>query len=305
MNEVMMTAEELQKLLAARGLGRVADALMALAAPTVRIFVAPDDEAALAPGASKLGGHPDLPPGVTWPTWHEPLAFLGQLNLAEVTPHDREGALPDRGLLSFFYETDMEPLYAARLALGVNASPAAYAGFDESLGWRVLYHTGDPAAFVRHEFPPALNHDVRFPACAARFAAEVTLPDVDSAAIAALGLSPAERAALIDIDAEVNHGVWEDGGHHLLGYPYSLGESGLVACALATPQAASWAAATPERRQTIALAVEQQWRLLLQITSSDDLAMDWAGGGVLHVCVERAALRVRDFSRVSINLQFL
>ena len=36
-----------------------------------------------------------------------------------------------------------------------------------------------------------------------------------------------------------------------------------------------------------------------------DLAMDWAGGGVLHVCVERAALRVRDFSRVSINLQFL
>jgi uncharacterized protein YwqG len=301
----MMTADELQHLLRARGLGRVANALLALAAPTVRIFVTPGDEAILAPGAAKLGGHPDLPPGVAWPTWHEPLAFLGQLNLAEVAPHDREGVLPAQGVLSFFYETDMEPLYAARLALGEHASPAAYARFDESPGWRVLYHAGDPATFVRHEFPPALNSRVHFPACAARFAAEVTLPDVDSAAIAALDLSPAERAALVDLDADVNHGAWADGGHHLLGYPYSLGGSGLVACALAAPQAASWAAATPERRQTIAQAVEQQWRLLLQLTSSDDLAMDWAGGGVLHICIARAALRARDFSAVRINLQFL
>ena len=301
-----MTADELQQLLRVRGLRRVAGALLALAAPTVRIFVTPGDESTIAPGASKLGGHPDLPPGVAWPTWHEPLAFLGQINLAEVAPHDREGALPAQGLLSFFYQTDMEPLYAERLALGERASPAAYARFDESPGWRVLYHASDPATFARHKFPPALNPRVHFPACAARFAAEVTLPDVDSAAIAALGLSSAERAALIDLDAEVNHGAWEDGGHHLLGYPYSLGGSGLVACALTDEQQyASWAAATPERRQAIAQAVEQQWRLLLQLTSSDDLALDWAGGGVLHICIERAALRAHDFSAVRFNLQFL
>jgi hypothetical protein len=301
-----MTADELQQLLRVRGLRRVAGALLALAAPTVRIFVTPGDESTIAPGASKLGGHPDLPPGVAWPTWHEPLAFLGQINLAEVAPHDREGALPAQGLLSFFYQTDMEPLYAERLALGERASPAAYARFDESPGWRVLYHIGDPATFVRHKFPPALNPRVHFPACAARFAAEVTLPDVDSATIAALGLSSAERAALIDLDAEVNHGAWADGGHHLLGYPYSLGGSGLVACVLTDEQQyASWAAAKPAHRRAIAQAVEQQWRLLLQLTSSDDLALDWAGGGVLHICIERAALRAHDFSAVRFNLQFL
>jgi hypothetical protein len=33
--------------------------------------------------------------------------------------------------------------------------------------------------------------------------------------------------------------------------------------------------------------------------------MDWAGGGVLHICIERAALRARDFSHARFNLQFL
>jgi hypothetical protein len=33
--------------------------------------------------------------------------------------------------------------------------------------------------------------------------------------------------------------------------------------------------------------------------------MDWAGGGVLHWCIERAALRARDFSRMQVDMQFL
>jgi hypothetical protein len=33
--------------------------------------------------------------------------------------------------------------------------------------------------------------------------------------------------------------------------------------------------------------------------------MDWAGGGVIHFGIERAALATRDFSRVWVSLQFL
>src|SRR6478672_6942116 len=108
-----MTEAEARSLLMAHGLDRRVDDLMALAEPTVRIAIARVDEDALPIGASRLGGRPDLPPGVPWPAWHEPMAFIAQVNLADVAPHDIAGALPDRGLLSFFYETDGEPLYSA------------------------------------------------------------------------------------------------------------------------------------------------------------------------------------------------
>ncbi|HZC07082.1 MAG TPA: YwqG family protein [Ktedonobacterales bacterium] len=52
-------------------------------------------------------------------------------------------------------------------------------------------------------------------------------------------------------------------------------------------------------------AVEAEWRLLFQLYSNDEARMDWAGGGVIHFGVKRAALAARDFGQVSVSLQFL
>ena len=63
------------------------------------------------PGASKLGGKPYLPADFVWPTYTDkednitrPLSFLCQINLSDINPYDKEGLLPDRGTLYFFYE---------------------------------------------------------------------------------------------------------------------------------------------------------------------------------------------------------
>ena len=301
-----MIEAELRALLLERGLARVAGDLLRLAAPTVRVYIRCIDEAGLPVGASKIGGRPDLPAGVDWPAWHEPLAFIAQFDLAAVAPHEHEGILPTRGLLSFFYETDGEPLYSVRWGLPEETPPEQYPEIDRSLGWRVLYHPGDPATFVRRDVPPALNEGGRFPACAARFAAEVTLPDVDGPEVEPLRLSDAERSALIDLDAAINAGTWEAGGHHVLGHPYNLGGSTLAACEIAARRIPyDWLAANPTRWDEIAREASRRWRLLLQVDSSGEAAMDWAGGGLLHFCVEREALRAGDFSRVWLNLQFL
>ena len=65
------------------------------------------------PGASKIGGKPYLPADFEWPTFTDsddnvtrPLSFFCQINLAEVKPYDREGVLPGRGTLYFFYECE-------------------------------------------------------------------------------------------------------------------------------------------------------------------------------------------------------
>jgi Domain of unknown function (DUF1963) len=181
-----MIEAELRSALQQGGLQRVAGDLMALSAPTIRVRIAPRPEDEIPMGASKVGGLPDLPAGVDWPAWHEPMAFLGQFNLGEIAPHDSAGALPPHGLLSFFWETDGEPLYAARWGLPEDA-PYQERYPDLQRNWKVLYHEGEPDVFLRRELPEALNSLARFRACAASFAPEVTLPDVDGPEIAPLG----------------------------------------------------------------------------------------------------------------------
>jgi len=64
-------------------------------------------EKSLAVGATKLGGHPDLPAATKWPrVKKQPLTFLAQIDLAEVAPLLPEGVLPPKGLLSFFLAND-------------------------------------------------------------------------------------------------------------------------------------------------------------------------------------------------------
>ena len=57
-------------------------------------------------GISRLGGVPDLPKGMSWPTAfsdQKPLLFLGQINLAEIHPFDANHELPSDGMLYFFH----------------------------------------------------------------------------------------------------------------------------------------------------------------------------------------------------------
>ena len=71
--------------------------------------------APLGAGETKFGGRPDLPYGFEWPRFAcedgetRPLAFLAQINLADVSAHGAGGLLPETGLLSFFYETETQP----------------------------------------------------------------------------------------------------------------------------------------------------------------------------------------------------
>ena len=54
-----------------------------------------------------MGGLPDLPLSVSWPeTGGKPLGFLGQLNLSETKPFDKDDLLPASGLLYFFYDSE-------------------------------------------------------------------------------------------------------------------------------------------------------------------------------------------------------
>lgn len=92
----------LRSALARHGLSRYEEVLLRHARRTLRL-VTTDPADGATPGRTRIGGAPDLPPGVDYPTtdgrhWR----FHAQLDLAEVAP--LQSWLPRTGLLYFFAE---------------------------------------------------------------------------------------------------------------------------------------------------------------------------------------------------------
>jgi uncharacterized protein YwqG len=95
-------AADLASYVSELGLGEHREYLLGIARSSVEIVTV---KSRVTTGCSKFGGAPELPPDLKWPH-HKlgPYRFIGQLNLADMPkgPH----ALPNRGLLSFFYAHD-------------------------------------------------------------------------------------------------------------------------------------------------------------------------------------------------------
>lgn len=281
-----MDTPTLERALAQAGLKDAASRLARLARPSLRLTsTAVADEDTLAPGASKLGGQPDLPHGASWPERQGlPLAFVAQLRLADLADFDL--ALPPDGTLLFFYDAAQE----------VDGSDPA--GSD---GWRVLYAPADQT-LQRTPAPEALPQQARFRPCALAPSAELTLPqDVQLWLPQQHQLSPADQKryeAFQSALATAQRG--EVPTHRLLGYPDQIQDNVLVEAALAAqglndPQDARFAA--------VSAAALAEWTLLLQIDSDPQAGMRWSNAGMLYYTIPRAALRRPEVQRAWLVMQ--
>ena len=138
---LLKNAQDLQVLLEQSGFAAAADQIERLALPCLDILhVGSGHEAPL--GASRLGGAPDLPTDVVWPTAPSGalLSFYGQIDLAEPELAALDSGLPGEGLLSLFvgaFDAALEPapvaviLSPAGSALQRRPSPAPPEAFDD------------------------------------------------------------------------------------------------------------------------------------------------------------------------------
>lgn len=127
---------------------KLATLIEQLAASLAEVIAGFTVEGDAALGGSKIGGRPDLPADVAWPHAAEgggPLAFVCQLNLAELAPHDAQGRLPDHGHWYLFSVCD---------------SDAAYGGeIDENT--TAVLHLASPGPLAARDFPEALPSGAR------------------------------------------------------------------------------------------------------------------------------------------------
>src|SRR5262249_43206345 len=187
------------------------DTFLGLARPALGICEGADPSSRV--GHSRHGGIPDLPPGAAWPTRMngQPLAFLAQVNLADLVGSVVARDLPNSGLFSVFYDRYHPDL-----------DTKDYDGTDPD-GWRLFYFP-EPDQLLARELPAGLSEYGRFDPFRLTFTEYLTLPPgYDSPWEADLGFgNDAAKSAYFTMEGSL---FPESGDNRLLGHnPYVEGD---------------------------------------------------------------------------------
>jgi uncharacterized protein YwqG/predicted DNA-binding WGR domain protein len=278
-------------------LKRVAAQLNSLQRLSLRITTAPAKETAV--GISKLGGRPDLPAGISWPTGkvagrEMALPFIAQFDVAMLWRSyvgiGAIGLLPTSGMLYFFYNT------------------ADYgADYLAPENWRVIYHSSRSNLAPSEPplpLPPLLDYRAR----EVRFQTEVTLPNIETCYIGGPGnnhakveLTEEEWDAYADLcdKLRANQNIHQMFGHADDAQPYALENSYESVRDVFFADGRPFKSLTPKEQNE----EFHQGRLLLQVDEEKSIKMQFGRGGRLYFFIREQDLKARDFSKVWVNEQ--
>lgn len=235
------------------------------------------EEENLALGQSKIGGSPDLPEGWAFPLFDgKPVAFLAQVNLAEIPETIRKNPLPSVGVLylfSMFGWADDEDAYW---------DTSWWERFNETGFSRVLYYDSEPTSLKR--WIPSDSH-TPFKAARIEFAQVLSIPRAydqytRDPILGKLDWTEEEFRRFDDLYFDFAHllsGMGLSSEHQLLGY------------------------ANPVHN-----AVTQSGTQLLfeMFTGDKNLGKIPGNGGIIYLTIARSKLENRNFSNIQTDFHF-
>jgi uncharacterized protein YwqG len=321
--------EAARKVLRELGLARL-EPMAHEAQPSVRLIASVAEPHAIPVGQSKLGGRPDLPARTPWPMvearlatygewgisaetgteefiwfdepirWCEryPLAFVAQVNLAEIAPFELPLRLPASGWLSFFFD-----------------STHGFGEVEEYLSgteWKVIFSSCPAEELQRAQYPGALAQQSRFTARRVRPVPEVTLPyhlPFEPEQLQALGLPPEltddeydeyllqAHPRLMRLEEDERLPI-----HRICGHPQPIqGDDMNLDCQLESHGIHSW---DDDPRKEALGSGASDWRLLLRIDSEPgDDGFSWGDWGRLYYWIREQDLQERNFDQAWMVLQ--
>ena len=269
-------AERIVKILRSKGLERIAE-------PVLRFRTEPISENDFSIGSSRMGGSPDLPIGIPWPTWDgRPLDFLLQLDLQEMPRKWGGDELPESGWLYFFYDIDRNPW-----------------GFDVShrYGWRVLFYDGDRKNLGRRKRPDSADPLLR--PCGLTFfeGIYVNWPSLSDEKSCSDLNSLAKHEGFVEAKLEIF-------GHQITGRTHSC-QSKYEGMQEQCQEASHGIFRCDERcrvfdrkRADKIRAGITSWRFLLELHFDENAGLEWTGYGTLYFWIREDDLRNSDFHNV-------
>lgn len=248
-------------------------------------------------GSSHFGGVPDVPDNFVWPIFEtdtyddktikpRPLSFIAQFNCQELAAYDRDGLLPQTGLLSFFYETNSQRW-----------------GFDpKDAGCARVYWFEDVQKLSKGTFPKNLEKDFRFPAINMRFEAKRSLPEYKDFAA---GLSVDEYAATWNNFDKVIAECYKEQEmcSKLLGWANIIQNCMTCECELVSKGyylGNTWKDIPKEEILYAKMHSCDEWLLLFQLDSveKNDFELMFGDCGSIYYYIRKEDLASKNFDRV-------
>lgn len=275
-------------------------------------------------GGTRFGGRPDVPRGFEWPTFDcsentkkekkgifsflsqnkgksneskasgaRPLSFIAQFDCAMLAKYDTERLLPDRGVLSFFYEMD-----SMRWGFAPNDKGCAR-----------VYWFEDSAALEEAEFPEDLADDFRFPALDIKMRAEPSFPCwEDFSEIYPDETDDDEGDEFDTLRAELGDGGGDDENRSkLLGWADTIQGSMPIECELVTRghYLGRKVNISEDEFEKAQKEAQDKWLPLFQLDTVEDGDFELMFGdcGRLYFYITRDDLAARRFENVWLILQ--
>ncbi len=225
-------------------------------------------------GQTKIGGLPDLPESLQWPSHHsgKHLAFLAQINLAEVSQVISLENLPGSGILYFF------SVYGWQVE-GDSDPQLPEASSEE--GWtQVLYQSEMNVPLRRRKLPSDVNG---FKPTAVEFIPVLSLPDGKEPVVTALkwkedDLEHYDWDLVLSYRKVRNKPLRKASPHLLLGY-------------------AEYEQECPK------VVAENNLQLLFQLATDFKADMCWGDGGLIYFWMKPEDIVRRDFSTIFVDYQ--
>jgi uncharacterized protein YwqG len=286
------------------------DELVKLTRPAIR--AQPCKKSENAPiGTSRLGGNPDLPPGLDWLVWQGvSLPFIGQINLIELPNITGRELLPEQGMLYFFYAIDTVDGHE----LPTGLSPTERGAFP------VIYSDARYSPAPR-DFPVDLVqknaesiHPVIFEPLPLKYAPFNTFPDLEHPLLEELGFVIGETPTWELYEVLKDCWGWKttegQPDNRILGYPCPIQTS--VCADIEKGYSGYWDSAkdgkglpiVSEEKRRILFERSKTWELLLQVDTQDELnGMIWGDCGKIYYMIRKEDLAIRKWDRVWFCLQ--
>lgn len=213
------------------------------------------------------------------------MGFVAQLDLGEINKDRATDWLPSRGRLLFFYEQEDGPW-----------------GFDpEDKGsWAVIFENGDDEPHSL-DLPPDLDEEL--PAKYVSAVQFVSYPDAQRLDFDEAGLS--EDDDYEDYYDFIDENYGDDPRHQIDGFPNPIqGDNMETECQLASGGVYCGDPEGYNSEKARELAKEKNdWKLLFQFDSDDDIRTMWGDMGMLYFWVRESEARNGDFSNSWMILQ--
>jgi len=263
-----------------RGVEEHIDYLRSIRTPAIAISASAEAK------LSRVGGLPSLSEGIPWPQWKgKPLAFLCQLDLSEIPPECERHGLPASGMLYFFYNQEQETW-----------------GFDpkDQGSWQVVY-ASSPSTAPRAA-PDGLGQDYVYTEKPVAFAPVETYPDWQDVRVESLGLNDRQGDQYVELCSAV---FGDNPAHHLFGYPSPVqGNDMDLECQLVSHGLYCGDASGYEDERAKGLETgRNDWVLLLQLDTDDDVGMMWGDCGMLYFWIRKEDLAKGHFDKCWMILQ--